>query len=70
MAKPLYRFPVLIAIAPIMYGPTSPPRFPTELIKAMPAAAENPVRNSLGNAQKGPRELQTPAASKHKSAVE
>jgi hypothetical protein len=28
-----------------------------ELIKAMPAAAENPVRNSLGNAQKGAKQL-------------
>ena len=27
-----------------------------ELIKAMPAAAENPVKNSQGSAQKGPDE--------------
>ena len=53
-AKPELIFPVLAAIAPIAYGPANAPRFPTELIKAMPAAAENPVRNSLGIAQKGP----------------
>jgi len=46
--------PVLEAIAPIAYGPANAPRFPTELIKAIPAAAENPVRNSLGIDQKGP----------------
>src|SRR5258708_3392660 len=33
-------------MAPIIYGPTSWLRFPAELIRAMPAAAENPVRNS------------------------
>jgi hypothetical protein len=37
-----------------MYGPTKPPRLPTQFTNAMPAAAENPVKNSLGNAQKGP----------------
>ena len=53
-AKPERIFPVLAAIAPIAYGPANAPRFPTELIKAIPAAAENPVRNSLGIDQKGP----------------
>ena len=51
MAKPAQRFPVLVAIAPIMYGPANSPRFPKELIKAMPAATEWPVRNSQGNAK-------------------
>jgi hypothetical protein len=48
-------FPVLEAMAPIAYGPANPPKLPTQLIKAIPAAAENPVRNSFGNAQKGGR---------------
>src|SRR5947207_1584984 len=34
------------------YGPTSPPRFPKELIKAIPEAAAYPVRNSLGKEKK------------------
>jgi hypothetical protein len=40
-----------------MYAPANWPRFPTELINAIPAAAENPVRDWLGNAQKGPKKL-------------
>jgi hypothetical protein len=28
-----------------------------QLIKAIPAAAENPVKNSLGSDQKGPQKL-------------
>src|SRR5215469_6949460 len=70
MAKPAYRFPVFKAIAPIMGGPTNWLRFATELIKAMPAAAENPVRNSQGNAQKGPKKLRAPTARKLKRATE
>jgi hypothetical protein len=35
-------------MAPMIDGPTYPPRLATELIKAMPDAAENPVRNRLG----------------------
>ena len=47
-AKPLYRLPILSPINPTAYGPAKPPRFATELIKAMPDAAANPVRNPLG----------------------
>ena len=54
-ARPPYKLPVLSLIAPIAYGPTNPPRLAMELIKAMPEAAEYPVRNSLGIAQKGPK---------------
>jgi hypothetical protein len=35
------------------YGPRKPPRFPIELITAMPTAADASVRNSAGSAQKG-----------------
>ena len=38
-------------------GPTNPPRPPTELIKAIPEAAENPTRNLLGIEKKGPKKL-------------
>src|SRR5580704_3450656 len=53
-----------------MYGPASPLRFPKQLIKAIPAAAENPVRNSLGSAQKGPHRLKTLDATRHQSVTE
>src|SRR5579864_6575136 len=56
-ARPPYKLPVLSLIAPIAYGPISPPRLAMEVINAMPEAAEYPVRNSLGIVQKGPRKL-------------
>src|ERR1700687_1507781 len=56
-ARPPYIPPVQPLITPIAYGPTNPPRLATELISPMPAAAENPVRNSPGRAQKGPTTL-------------
>src|SRR4029434_7182052 len=34
-------------------GPKNPPRFPTELIKAIPPAAAVPLRNPVVQAQKG-----------------
>src|ERR1700693_156796 len=53
---------------PTTEGPTKPPRFPTELIKAKPAATAEPERNSLGMAQKGARKPQRPISTKDKSA--
>jgi hypothetical protein len=55
--SPPRKLPVLLLIAPIAEGPTNPPRFPIELIKAIPAAAENPAKNLLGNDKKGPNRL-------------
>ena len=46
---------VPVAMAPMTDGPTKPPRFPTELMKAMPAADENPARNLLGIEKNGPK---------------
>jgi hypothetical protein len=56
-ARPPYKLPVLLLIAPIAEGPTKPLRLAMEVINAMPEAAEYPVRNSLGIVQKGPRKL-------------
>src|SRR6267154_4339843 len=39
---------------PIMYGPKYPPRFPTELITAMLAAADPALNRDVDNAQNGP----------------
>jgi len=57
-ARPPYSVPVFCVMKPTMDGPKNPPRFPTELMNAIPLAAENPDKNSLGIAQKGLRELQ------------
>src|SRR5215469_5763528 len=67
--SPPRKLPVRWLIAPIVYGPTKLPRLPTELIRAIPAAAENPVKNSLGSAQKGAYRQFIPAATKHQSAT-
>src|SRR5215510_602700 len=37
---------------PMIDGPTNPPRFPTELMSPIEAAAADSVRNSLGTGQK------------------
>src|ERR1017187_3799900 len=50
--------------------PTNPPKFPIEAIKAMPEAAENPVRNSLGSDQKGPKKLYVPIATNEKRTMD
>ena len=48
---------------PITSGPINPPpKFPRELITAMPAAAAVPRRNAGGMAQNGPSEPKAPAA--------
>jgi hypothetical protein len=48
-AKPPYKLPVLWLIQPVAYGPAKPPRFASELTKAIPEAAANPVRKSPGS---------------------
>jgi len=53
-ASPPYKLPVFWLIQPIAYGPANPPRFATELTKAIPEAAANPVRKSAGSEYKGP----------------
>ena len=44
---------VLSYTTPTRVGPTNPPRFPTELISAMPPAAAVPLKNVVERAQKG-----------------
>src|SRR6266436_5799860 len=63
-ARPPSRLPVFWPINPTTADPVNPPRFTTELIKAMPLAAENPAKNSPGIDQKGLRELQFPPTPK------
>src|SRR5262249_5471792 len=57
-ARPPCSVPVFSVMNPTMDGPKNPPRFPTELMNAIPLAAENPVKNSLGMAQNRLSELQ------------
>jgi len=49
-AIPGYKLPVLSWMKPTANGPANPPRLAIEVIRAMPDAAENPVRNSPGSA--------------------
>src|SRR5258708_21530613 len=48
-ASPPYKLPVFWLIHPAAYGPANPPRFASELTKAIPEAAANPVRKSPGS---------------------
>ena len=54
--------------SPRMLGPSSPPRLPTELIRAMPPAAAAPLRNAVGSAQKIGSMLIMPAWARHRPA--
>src|SRR3984893_14232796 len=56
-------------MTPPAKGPTNPPRFPTEFIKANPVAIAEPERNPLGIAQKGDRKPQRPISTRDKSAT-
>jgi hypothetical protein len=44
--------PVHSLTAPVMYGAANPPRLPTVLMSATPAAAAAPDRNCVGTVQK------------------
>src|SRR6516165_3254774 len=46
----------------MVYGPTKPPRFETDVTSAMPAAAEKPVRNSVGVDIKTGKKVYAPIA--------
>src|SRR5215469_13137569 len=67
--SPPRKLPVVLMMVPMAWVPTKPPRFPKQLIKAIPAAAEYPVKNSLGSAQNGPQKLKMPEATTHQSAT-
>ena len=51
--SPARASPVRSTRAPTAYGATNPPRLPSELIRAMPAAAAAPARAADGSSQKG-----------------
>src|SRR5262245_47713341 len=53
---------------PTRYGPRNPPRFPTELIRAIPAAAPAPLRTRDDIAQNGPRLPHMPTAASESAA--
>ena len=67
--SPPRKLPVVLMMAPMAWVPTKPPRFPKELTKAIPAAAEYPVKNSLGNDQKGPMRPLIADAVRDQSAI-
>src|SRR5206468_7123005 len=49
-------------------GATKPPRFPTELMRAIPPAAAAPLRKEFGRDQKGPNVLYIPSAASDSAA--
>src|SRR3954469_11064275 len=53
MESPPRKLPVRSLTQPITHGPAKPPRFPIELMVAMPVAAAVPDRNIVGMAQRG-----------------
>src|SRR3954469_11570333 len=53
MESPPRKLPVRSLIQPIAHGPAKPPRFPIELMVAMPAAAAGPDRNMVGIDHRG-----------------
>jgi len=67
--RPPWKLPVALLIAHIAYGPINPPRFPTELMKAIPAAAEKPAKNSFGKDQMGLQAHWIPDTTRHQSAT-
>jgi hypothetical protein len=61
MSRPGMKLPVERSRIPASIGPTCPPRFAMELIRAIPPAAAVPERNAGGIAQNGPCAPFTPA---------
>ena len=55
---------------PTAYGPANPPKLAIEVIRAMPDAAENPLRNSPGSAKKTGNILNVPKAAIDNRAIE
>lgn len=51
-SKAAVKLPVACLIMPTIDGPARPPRLPTELTSARPAAAPVPVRIAVGSDQK------------------
>ena len=62
--KAISIFPVASETKPMAYGPINPPKLPIELMRAIPTAASNSVRNKEGIAQKGPKILYIPSVAK------
>src|SRR5262245_39212303 len=50
--RPARKECVRVSKYPTINGPTNPPRFPTELMSPIEAAAADSVRNALGTGQK------------------
>ena len=59
--------PDMVLTRPIKSGPKCPPKLPTELTKAMPAAAAVPDKNAVGKDQKVATNDKVPEATKVKA---
>ena len=54
----------MVLTRPIKSGPKCPPKLPTELTKAIPAAAAVPDKNAVGNDQNVATKDKVPEATK------
>src|SRR4051812_33553784 len=64
-AKPKEMLPVESFNIPITYGPTKPPKLPTELMTPIPTAAVSAATNEEVSAQYGPEKLYKPIVATH-----
>src|SRR5712691_2622516 len=64
----IIKLPVASLRRPTAYGPTNPPRLPTALIQAIPAAAPERLNIAVGIAQNGPSVPQIPSAASESAA--
>src|SRR6185369_2457211 len=60
-SRPPLNSPVEFLSRPMMYGPKKPPRFPRELMNAIPTGASRVPSAVVGMAQKGPTMAKTPS---------
>src|SRR4029077_7565476 len=68
-SSPTVKLPVRSFRYPIANGPAKPDKLPSELIAAMPAAADAPVRKLAGNGQNIGGTEETPICAKQSSVM-
>ena len=67
--KPPAKLPVWSLTQPIMAGPAKPPKFPIELMVAMPVAAAAPDKNMVGMLHSGGLEQLMPTLTMVNAAI-
>src|ERR1700761_7563830 len=67
--SPMLYSPVLVFTQPITYGPVKPERLASELIMAIPAAADAPESMEVGNVHRTGRASYMPKAAIEKKTI-